>query len=181
MDSALLRLQLFVISYVPLTFIFAVQLLPDDGWGLHSVWMPTCFLLLGLTGIAMGLRIRHVSQMVSPSNITVNGIRDEGGNAAAYLATYVFPFVLSDTDRWQTWAAYGIYMVILAVVTMRSDLVIINPTLYLLGRKIVAVDHAARLGTGGPYEATSLLICTNYPHVGDVVRVVRFAGGYIEV
>ncbi|MBY4212648.1 hypothetical protein HQO27_01570 [Rhodococcus fascians] len=181
MEGLLLRGILFFVSYVPLALIFAVQLLPDDEWDIGSTWPSIALMLAALAGVVLAFWVKNQAESIAPNSIVVNEVQDEGGNAAAYLATYIFPFVLSDTDRWQTWLAYGIYMLILCAVTVQSDLVIINPTLYLLGRRIVAVVHTERYGTAAPYQKRSLLVCSQRPSIGASVRVVGFAGGWIEV
>jgi hypothetical protein len=52
---------------------------------------------------------------------------------AAYIATYLLPFIGFEVTGWRGLAALAIYFVVLFVVFMRSDLALVNPTLYLTG------------------------------------------------
>jgi hypothetical protein len=142
-----LRIQLFLISYTPLALIFAVRAIPaaDDDRLLR--WLvPLGFAVLTALGFGMAIRLLRGGSAVSPVDINVTGIQDEGANAACYLATYLFPFILFSQTSWRAWIGYGIYFLVLALVTTRSNLILVNPTLYLLNRRVVRIDFDTMRG-----------------------------------
>lgn len=181
MTGTALRIQLFLISYTPLALIFAIRAIPSsNGEQLRSWLVPAGFAVLALLGLALAVGLLRGGDRVSPVDLKVAGIQDEGGQAAGYLATYLFPFVLFDGASWRAWAAYGIYFLVLAPVTMRSNLILVNPTLYLLRRRVVRIDFETKRGVGPADRQSAILICRNLPKVGDPVSVVRLADGYLE-
>jgi hypothetical protein len=60
---------------------------------------------------------------------------------AAYIATYLLPFIGFEVTGWRGLAALAIYFVVLFVVFMRSDLALVNPTLYLTGWRVVSAKR----------------------------------------
>jgi hypothetical protein len=67
--------------------------------------------------------------------------REQGAAVAGYLATYLLPLLAIQPGGWRVTAAYAIYLAVLYVVYIRSDsLVLINPTLYVIGYRIYDVE-----------------------------------------
>lgn len=180
-----LRLQLFLISYAPLALVFAVKTLPDPATVLTDhqyteLVEPGLFAALAAVSIVLVLRLRRGAGRVRARQVRVAAIKDQGSNAAAYLATYLFPFVLLDDPSWQEWGAYGVYMVILAVVTMRSNLILVNPTLYVFGYRVLTIEHTLFMAEAST-PAETLLVSRTVPRANELINVVRFADGFIEV
>jgi hypothetical protein len=92
------------------------------------------FASLGLMLVALLLYNAHRAGGVY---WTVADTNEQGAAVAGYLATYLLPLVAVGTGGWRLTAAYGIYLLVLWVVYVRSDqLVLINPTLYLFRFRI---------------------------------------------
>jgi hypothetical protein len=73
---------------------------------------------------------------------TVSEPRDQGAAAAGYLATYLLPLLHPEGGGWRITAAYGIYLLTVYIVFVRSDsLVVINPTLYVFGFRVFDVKR----------------------------------------
>lgn len=73
---------------------------------------------------------------------SVSEPRDQGAAAAGYLATYLLPLLHPESGGWRTTAAYGIYLLTVYIVFVRSDsLVVINPTLYVFGFRVFDVKR----------------------------------------
>jgi hypothetical protein len=79
----------------------------------------------------------------SPGPHTLASVRDAGGEAAAYLATYLLPFLTVATPTVRDVVAYAGFLLVAAVINIRSAAVQVNPLLYLLGYRILSVtdDH----------------------------------------
>lgn len=181
MNGSLLRMQLFCISYTPLALIFSVRSIPSENLSRPLNWLaPVLFLILTGLGLLLLKNIFHSSRRTSGVERIVRGVSDEGANAAAYLATYLFPFILLNETSWQSWAGYAIYMVVLGIVTIRSDLILVNPTLYILGRQVIRIEFETRRGSAPITMQSSILVCRRTPKIGDHIQVVQLADGYLE-
>ena len=83
--------------------------------------------------------------------------RDQGPAVAGYLATYLLPLLAIQPGGWRVTAAYGIYLVVLYLVYVKSDaLVLVNPTLYVFGYRIY--DAAVAVSTDPPTTRRILLV-----------------------
>jgi hypothetical protein len=129
------RVRLFGVSYAPLFGLLALRF---DGTRLR--------LALAAAAIAFfadGVRIAvAVPKRVGASPFTVTVVSDRGDQVAGYLATYLLPFLVVPSPRGVDLVAYGIFLVIACVVTVRSNLTHVNPTLYLLGYRLVGLTTA---------------------------------------
>lgn len=141
MSSATVRLlRLFVTSYAPLMLILAVQHSadiwpPGDGpafWGLA---------LVGLAGLIDAYRLPRGALRKGRVRVHLSDIADEGGEVAAYVATYLLPFVGFQIAGWRNALALLIYFGVLLVVFLRSDLALVNPALYLTGWRVVSAKR----------------------------------------
>lgn len=144
MSNAKVRLlRLFVTSYAPLAIILAVQ---------HSenVWPPATapafwmFAAVGTFGLIDAHRLPRGALRKGHQRTNLTDIVDEGGQVAAYIATYLLPFLGFQIYGWRDGTAIGIYFAILLVVFLRSDLALVNPTLYLAGWRVVSARSKGR-------------------------------------
>ena len=188
MADRALRIELFAISYVPLYAILALRTMPS--W--HDIWCvirardlsefatPLVFTAATAFGLALAVVLVRHARRLSGTTIRVKAASDRGREAAAYLSSYILPFVMFDEDSWRIWAAFGVYLIVLAIITVNSDLVLTNPTLYLLRRNIAEVETTRSRGPGDEFTSKRILICKAVPDSGDEVDVIEFAGGYLE-
>jgi hypothetical protein len=90
--------------------------------------------------VALGPNQAGVLSSVAASVRAVHRVEDRGGEVAGYLATYLLPFVTVAEPGWRDIVGYLVFLAIVAVVYIRSGLVQINPTLYLFGWRLFAID-----------------------------------------
>jgi hypothetical protein len=138
MDTGSIRLlRLFVASYSPLAIILAVQ--RSEG-----IWSPSAnlqfwvFASIGLLGLMDAYRLPRGALRKGHIRVTLSQLTDEGGQVAAYIASYLLPFIGLEVGGWRDVVALIIYFVVLFVVFLRSDLALINPALYLTGWRVVS-------------------------------------------
>jgi hypothetical protein len=91
---------------------------------------------------------------------------DAGAAAAAYLASYLLPFLIIPTPTARDVIAYVGFFVVAAAIHLRSAVVQVNPLLYLLGYRVLSVTDEQGLtaymitrhavSTGTPILATRL-------------------------
>lgn len=156
-----LRLRLFLISCAPLFAILAVRF--DSTW----LWV-TCG-ALALFGFAQALRVVTAARNAKASRrVVVTRVDDSGGEVAGYLATYLLPFVVISTPSVRDIIAYILFMFVTAVIFVRSNLAHVNPTLYLVGYRVVSIESED--------GRKSYLVCKQPPREHDHLSVVPLVG-----
>ncbi len=160
------RARLFLSSYAPLFGILAIRF---DGLALRLV-----FAALFAWGVLDTIWItRRARTHLQPYEIIVAGTEDTGGEVGGYLASYLLPFVTISTPGWRDLLGYSLFLLVGLVIYVRSNLVRVNPTLYLLGYRVLAVRYG---GHKNQYLVTRIA-----PEDGGVVEVVDVAGVLLAV
>lgn len=160
-----LKARVLLSSYAPLNLILAARI---DSPAPRVI----CFALF-MIGFGDALRLTLLVSEKQSVPKTISGVRDSGSQVAGYLATYLLPLLAAPDPDTGDLIGYGIYALVIVVITLRSDLAHVNPTLYLLGWKVVTVTTAAGV--------EKYLICTNAPRSGDSIHVVPLYGVWHEV
>ena len=164
-SSGLIRSRLFAVSYAPLAGMFALQ---SDTWPPRIAWS-----LVALWGIVDGYRLTYGQRRKGEHVVALASIRDRGGDVSGYLATYLLPFIGAPPDDWPKVLVYVTYFAVAMVVYVRSDLVMINPTLYLLGWRVVE----GKRSTG----ESVLLLCRQAPSDDQPIKAVGFLNALVRV
>ena len=158
MPNLLTRVILFLSSYVPLFAVFAVLLWKQDR---HTAWA-----LLLLCGVAISGLLGYLRWTLrfAPTPLEVQAVRSKDGETMSYIASYILPFVsLPYGDNYKL-AAIVIFLAVLAVVYVNSNMLYINPMLNLCGFHLYAVTSA------GDIEHT--VIAKRRPRAGATLRLV---------
>lgn len=172
------RLCLFFISYGPLWLMLAFRTLPSPGhwrWGSTSTWATAVLALAAVWAFVDGRRLVAGAQRKGAIRLRFSEVRDEGSAAAGYLATYLVPLLASGPTRAAEWVAYGLYAAMAVLVFVRTDLALINPTLYLFGWRVVS----ATIGDPSEPAMSVVVICRDIRSLREEVDVVRLAGCYV--
>jgi hypothetical protein len=141
--------RLFMISYVPLWMIFAIR---SDRPVVEAV-----FWALAALGLVDAIRIIEAGLRRSVRHVIFEEVSDKSGDAAGYLATYLLPFIGGPPTDLRSALAYALYFLVAWTVFVPSSLGLVNPTLYLLGWRVVeATRH------GHP----ALVVCQDPPAAG---------------
>ena len=152
------RPLLFLSSYAPLFGLLAIRF--EQRW----LWIScTVLAVLGVVSLWLLLRLDARS---SPGPHTLASARDAGVEAAGYLATYLLPFLTVATPTVRDVIAYAGFLLVAAVINLRSAVAQVNPLLYLLGYRVLSVtdDHGLHA-----------YMITRHPHpAGDRVLATRF-------
>ena len=160
-----IKTQLFLASYAPLFTIMAVR-------------FDALTLRLGCAGLALAGTASAVSVLgvaarrKAPVTVTLDRVDDVGGEVSGYLATYLLPFVVVAQPSVRDVIAYLIYLAVAMVIYLRSDLIRVNPLLYVLGYRVSGVDAGPRSG---------YLISKDPVRAGDSVSVVELPGVWLTV
>lgn len=154
------------------------------GWNWNArLDLAVAMALLGVWSLSDGYRLVHGARRSAEVSYYFADLNDQGGNAAGYLATYLLPFLGLVPSGWGDWTSYGIYFIVALVVFMRTDLALINPTLYLLGWRVVSARaflDAAHTSDQQVHPTPVVVVCRDPARlVAGPVHVVALAGCYI--
>lgn len=153
------RILLFFSSYTPLFAIFAIRF-PTTS----KIWWLVTF-GFALCGLALFLLVtrRHEPQFYPVESV------DESPAAAAYVATYILPFVTINEPGARDLIAYGVFFAVIGILYTRSSLVGVNPLVYMTPYRIYQIKT--------PRGETHVLFSRTRPNPGQQVNAARaFAG-----
>jgi len=157
MTEIIQRGRLFVGSYAGLFALLAVRF--------DTLWLRlTCIGLAALGTIFMLWIVLVVARKSGAEPIRVTTVEDAGAEVSGYLVTYLLPFLTVATPTIRDVVAYGIFLFIGGLIYVRSEMTQVNPTLYLLGRRV------AKVATDGGWRG--YIVVRSHPDPDDVVRVV---------
>ena len=178
----MIRIRLFFVSYVPLWLMLAFRAAPSGHWRWDDRTAAViAFGVLAVYGVIDAIRLIRGSRRTSPQSFIFGEVNDQGGNAAGYLATYLLPFIGLVPQDWGDWTAYVLYFLVAIVVFIRTDLTFVNPTLYILGHRVVSANaylpETRALVAGSPF----VVVCRDPRALASskVVDVTSIAGGFV--
>jgi hypothetical protein len=149
--------------------LFGILAIRFDGSALRLVCAG-----LFVVGVLDTVWITHrTSTRLQPYEITIRGTEDTGGEVGGYLASYLLPFVTVPTPGWRDLLAYALFLTVGLVIYVRSNLVRVNPTLYLLGYRVLAIRYGV--------DQRQYLVTRVAPRDGSVVEVADVAGVLLAV
>jgi hypothetical protein len=149
---------LFLSSYAPLFALLAIRF--------EQRWLWISCLALAALGVASLLWLLKLDDRSSRGPYDLATVRDAGGEAASYLATYLLPFLVVSTPTVRDVIAYAGFLLVAALISIRSDVAQVNPLLYLLGYRVLAITdkHGLR----------AYMITRHSRSAGDCVQATRF-------
>jgi hypothetical protein len=151
---------LFLSSYAPLFVILAVRFQ-------ESVLRGVCggLAVVGFAYLMTALWV--VPRASEPRLFPVDAVKDVSGEIAGYLATYLLPFVTATSPSTADVIGYSIFALVVLLIFIRSDLAQINPTLYLLGRRVALITAGQR---------SYYVVCRRLPRPPTRIEAVPVAG-----
>lgn len=184
MTEDLIRVRLFIVSYAPLWVIMLLKSYPRGKWHEgHQEWIFVALAVWVIISVVQSLRIIQGVKKLDHVRIFVGEVDDQGGNAAGYLATYLLPFIGVSPSTWRDWSGYVIYFVLVATIYIRTDLVLVNPTLYFFNYRVVSANrYENESGERGNLSNRSrvIIVCRRHFKFDEgLLKVNELAGGYI--
>lgn len=128
---AMVRIGLFLSSYALLFAILALRF--------ERLELRLGSGALALLGIAAGLWIIRAENAKGPAAYTVVSSDDQGAEAASYMASYLLPFVSLAEPSLADVVGYLTFGLVAALVYTQSEMIRVNPLLYLMGRRIYRI------------------------------------------
>lgn len=133
MPSIFARLCLFFSSYFPLWVILYFVLLDDH------FRAATAVLIAGGICTLIALIYFWSLTKTAPERVTIAEWRRRDDDVLSYLVTYVIPFMISPDDGWQKAVGLGLFLLVVCVLYVKTNMVYINPTLALFGYRLYEV------------------------------------------
>jgi hypothetical protein len=135
--TAFAQFALFLSSYSPLFAVFALL----DSFG--SGWPPRVCLLVAAVGLMLPVLMFLIARRLAPQSLHVESSQVRDGDALAYIATYLVPFAAISATTARERGALGLFVVLIAVLYVRSELFYIDPLLALVGYRLFQVATPA--------------------------------------
>lgn len=162
--TAAIRARLFLSSYSALFLLLALRF---DDRNLRLVSLG-----LGVIGLFDAVRlVLWQPKRVGASPYTIAGVSDHGSQVAGYLVSYLLPFLPITDPTMSDIVAYALFLLVVGIIFIRSDMAQINPTLYLLGRRVLQIKTDE--GWSG------FAVVRGLPQPGDTLRAVHLDQGIL--
>jgi hypothetical protein len=133
MPNRTFAFALFLSSYSPALLILAVRSI-NHSWSLFWISLGVSVLSAG----AFFLFLR-VARRGGPFRATVNEVEPHDAELAAYVATYLLPFVVVFGATVQDVVALGLFLFFIGLLWVNSGMVYLNPLLALAGYHVYVV------------------------------------------
>lgn len=136
--TALWRLfRLFMVAFAPLALILAIRTARD--WRsceirMYVFWLAVAWAALGFVD---AWRLPRGALRKGSIQAEFYDVQDQSGAIAAYLATFLLPFVGLEFSTIQELLGMLVYFLVVWAIFVQSDLAAINPTLYIFGYRVV--------------------------------------------
>lgn len=163
-DRALLALS----ALAPISAVFGVSLYDTNAW--VSVILVASSLLAALGAIWL-VKKNSGTNII---DMKIDSVRDAGPEAAAYLTSFILPFLMASNLSVSSWIALGLFTFIYVVVIMNTGAIAVNPVLYLMGYRIWRVESDER-------SLDEVVIVSKHrPRAGSHFKVSEGVGTYVE-
>lgn len=162
MATPIVRGALFFSSYAPVTLIFAVRCWDSD-IGL-SLWLGALTLAL----VVVAATSYWMLTADDEDCLRIDTAEQEPEMFTSYLLAYLLPVILVDLHDSSAVAAVSLFLVLLGILFVQSDLVYLNPIWAVAGFRLFRVTGV--LDTV-PNQEASLLILTRASRMRHADRV----------
>jgi hypothetical protein len=127
----IVRLGMFISSYAFLFFILGLRF--------QAPLLVAACLALAIVGVGAAAWILSSERAKAPAAFVVKSSEDRGPQVVGYLGTYLLPFVAVEEPAGRLVLGYALFLLVAMLVYVQSDMIQINPILYLFGRRVVKI------------------------------------------
>ena len=165
MPTIVIRFMLFLSSYFPLALIFFVLYIV-----LYPVW-AIVILALGLAGLAvLLLYFFRFAPRLGSFQEKITGMQRRDGDVMSYVASYLIPFVAIPFSGWQQTVALLLFIGVLGIVYVNSNMIQVNPMLNLFGYHLYEI-------TVEKSQVPHSFITHNRVALGSVIHIIDIGDG----
>lgn len=165
MASTPARFVLIISAYAPLMVVLAVRF-----WSASMVASMLLVVAAVASVLILAIYIRQLHRMQS-KEIALMSSGPAASELLGHISAYLFPFLEVDFGDVASLASLGLVYAVLIFIQVKTNLIHINPSLYLLGYHVLqAQDESGR--------QYALISRRDYISAGSTVKVVR-AGNHV--
>ena len=165
MPTLVIRVMLFLSSYFPLALIFFVLYVVQ-----HPLW-AIAILILGLAGlVVLLLYFLRFAPRLGSFQEKITGMQRRDADVMSYVASYLIPFVAIPFGGWQQAVALLLFMGVLGIVYVNSNMIQVNPMLNLFGYHLyeITVERS---------QVPHSFITHNRVALGSVIHIIDIGDG----
>lgn len=168
MPLFILRVRLFISSYALLFLLLAIRF--------TNLYLVAACLALAAFGFLTAYWVLREARKPTGSPYTIKAVHDAGHQVSGYLVSYILPFVTAAEPSGREILVYLMYLVVVGLIYVQSEMIQLNPTFYLLGLRIgeIEVEEAP-----APWRAYVVSGGTVAP--GDSIRATSLADRFLVV
>jgi len=166
----LISFILFLSAYAPLSLLFAVRDFDSAAKWFHHPRFVVGVLTLAL--VSLLFLLFAMSRLKGQFPITVNRVALRSNDLLNYAIPYLISFFSVDFGKWQDVAALGMFILLLFVLSYKTQSIFINPALALFGYGLYEIDftEGTKRKTGVFLAKGDLIPNTDY----KMERISRF-------
>ena len=136
-------------SYVPL---YAITMILVDNCLIRIIMAGS--IIIGCASLLSLIRV--ASRKIEPRTATPTSVRDLGNEVASYVATYLLPFVTLNEVDLANIVAFFVALTTISIVYVQSDMLGVNPLMYLLKYRVYSVSGIRTTRDGREIDAVVL-------------------------
>lgn len=134
----LISFIIFLSAYAPLSLLFAVRDFDSKArWFHHPRFVVG---VLSTAVVSLLLLLFAMARLKGQFPITVNRVALRSNDLINYAIPYLISFFGVDFGKWQDVAALGMFLLLLFVLSYKTQSIFINPALALFGYGLYEVD-----------------------------------------
>jgi hypothetical protein len=114
--------------------------------------------VLCIAGVIGFLYTINYYRKATAQTVKVKETHISGGQAVGYLSGYLLPFIAVNGGGWKMWIAYAIFFLVTYEVTVRTDVIQINPLFFIFHYHLYATDVEYESATGKVSSMSTILI-----------------------
>lgn len=165
MPNVLTRVILFLSSYAPLFLILAIRSWSDN----HKISIA----LGAISSITLLILWIFVNQArsLAADKVVIASVNSRDGDVMSYIVTYLLPFLAVDFKQVGDVVSLGIFIFVIGLLYVNSNMIYTNPILNIAGYHIFEVQD-------GEGKTTALICKRTYVRTGAELDVVSL-GDYV--
>ena len=129
---------IFVSAYAPLALLFSVRDFDDSTKRFKHLWFVMGSLALAVISVALLLLV--FANLRGQFTVKLTKVELRSNDLMNYSIPYVISFFTLDFGKWQDVTAFGFFMVLLFVLTLKTQSLFINPILAMSGYGLFDVE-----------------------------------------
>ena len=138
------KISLFLNSYLPLFIMIIIKnYLPLSESSKKPCYFifPIILIMLIIIPIIVLIYLFRVNQTMQPVTIQLDKVVLKNADVLNYIVAYLIPFLGFNFKDWKDILFVSFFLFIIAVIYIKTNLIYVNPVLFLLGYSIYEIQN----------------------------------------